>query len=275
MLGLLAVAGIPTTIGVAEGVANRDRKKDDPEKEAELMRKFTLECYCEPNSPAAKSVNGGRVTLRDEKLYINPAGESLQGHPFQGFYIAYPDPNRPQPPPLGCVSTIGTEPPMLNWIYVDKGTREVKYGNRTQSREHIVGSWGWEAGEEGGSGGLSLEGDERAVAVETDTGWELRWEDEGGNPGVEGKTLLRVSLDRKMLEPAKDDAHAVDAGKGEEMEKRTDTVVELTDMTFQRSKSATDELSESEQVTCGKEDASKKPKLEISSTTIEKPLHCE
>lgn len=275
MLGLLAVASIPTTVGVTESVANRDRKKDGPKNEADQLRKFTLECYCEPNSPDAKQLNGGRVILRNDKLYINPVAEAITGHPFQGFYIAYPDPDRPHPPPLGCVSTISNEPPMLNWIYVDKDTREVRFGNRTQSREHIVGPWGWEAGEEGGPGGLTLKGNEGAVAVDTSDGWEIQWEDEAGRMGVEGKRMLRVSLDRKMLEPAKDEAPAVDSGdsgKGDGTEMRTDTVVQMTDATFQHSKSGTDELSETEQVKTGKDDASRKPKFGTSSKTLERPL---
>jgi len=204
MLSILGIASIPTTIGVAEGVTNRS-KPNDPEKanaKAEQMRKFNLQCYCKPNTPTARKLDGGRVVLRDGNLHISPPSSPRDDHPFEGFYITYPDPERPQPPPLGCVSTIGTDPPMLNWIYVDKNTREVRYGNRTKSREHIVGSWGWEAGEEGGPGGLTLDGEEGAVAVETDSGWEMRWEDGNRRYGAKGKECLGVSLERKMLEPS-------------------------------------------------------------------------
>lgn len=69
-----------------------------------------------------------------------------------------------------------------------------------------MGSWGWEAGEEGGPGGLTLENSEGGVAVwmdmggggegeEEEGGWEVRWE---GDEGVKGG--LRVSLDRKWVE---------------------------------------------------------------------------
>ena len=182
VIGLLTLAAIPTTIGVAEGV-NSENKENDPETssktEAERMRKFNLECYCESKSWKAKEVHGGKVVLRNDKIYIEPQSSS-KGHTFEGFYINFPDPDRPQSPPLGLVSSIASDPPTLNWIFVDENTREVKYGNRTQSRAHIVGSWGWDAGEEGGPGGLTLEGEEGAVAVETEDGWEVRWEDENG-----------------------------------------------------------------------------------------------
>lgn len=47
------------------------------------------------------------------------------------------------PVPLGLVSQTRADPPLLNWIYVDKDTMEVKYGNKTASIEHHVGPWDW------------------------------------------------------------------------------------------------------------------------------------
>lgn len=117
---------------------------------------------------------------------------------------------------------------MLNWIYIDRATRELKYGNRTQSREHIVGSWGWEAGEEGGPGGLTLGDSEGGVAVwkekgeggegeEEEGGWEVRWE---GDERVKGG--LRISLDRQWVEEEEekvDQQKKEGENKGKEQEK--------------------------------------------------------
>ena len=276
VFGLLGLAAIPTTIGVAEGVSE-GRKEKDPALEEERMRKFRLECFCEANSPKAKEIGGGIVVLRGEKVYVVPRdAEADTGHPFEGFYIEYPDPDRPRPLPLGLVSTISKEPPMLNWIYVDKDTREVKYGNRTQSRAHIVGSWGWDAGEEGGAGGLTLEGGEGAVAVEADDGWEIRWEDEDRNVGVKGGLKLTVSLERKMLEPKEEDK-PVDARtttvEDDKQPRRTNTNIELTNTTFQRSKKATGEPEWVDKaVKKGAKENHSAPKLEIRGTTVERPL---
>ena len=276
VFGLLGLAAIPTTIGVAEGVSE-GRKEKDPALEEERMRKFRLECFCEANGRKAKEIDGGIVVLRGEKLYILPRNcDQDTGHPFEGFYIEYPDPERPRPLPLGLVSTISRDPPMLNWIYVDKNTREVKYGNRTQSRAHIVGSWGWDAGEEGGAGGLTLEGDEGAVAVEADDGWEIRWEDEDRNIGVKGSSKLTVSLERKMLEPREEDK-PVDArtttAEDDNQVRRTNTNIELTNTTFQRSKKATGELERVDKaVKKGAKENHSAPKLEIRGTTVERPL---
>ena len=276
VFGLLGLAAIPTTIGVAEGVSE-GRKEKDPALEEERMRKFRLECFCEANGRKVKEIDGGIVVLRGEKLYILPRNRDQNtGHPFEGFYIEYPDPERPRPLPLGLVSTISKDPPMLNWIYVDKITREVKYGNRTQSRAHIVGSWGWDAGEEGGAGGLTLEGGEGAVAVEADDGWEIRWEDEDRNIGVKGSLNLTVSLERKMLEPKEEDK-PVDARttttKNDNQVRRTDTNIELTNTTFQRSKNATGEPEQTDKAfKKGAKENRSAPKLEIRGTTVERPL---
>ncbi|KAM0806421.1 hypothetical protein BDR22DRAFT_816612 [Usnea florida] len=276
VLGLLAIAGIPTTIGVAEGISE-GRKEKDPETEKEQMRKFNLECFCETNSQSAKEIDGGPVVLRGEKLYIVPR-QSLPdtSHPFEGFYIEYPDPERPRPLPLGLVSTISKNPPILNWIYVDENTREVKYGNRTQSREHTVGSWGWDAGEEGGAGGLTLQGAEGAVAVETDDGWEIRWENEDGNIGVEDRRKLTVSLERKMLEPKEEDkpdhARAVQRDTSNHAE-RTDTIIEVTGTTLQRRKKTTGKPEKAAKaIRKGATENGSLPKLEIKGTTIERHL---
>lgn len=276
VLGLLAIAAIPTTIGVAE-VISEGKKENDPQTEEERMRKFHLECFCEANSRIAKEIDGGHIVLRGEKLYIVPQHTiSDTSHPFEGFYIEYPDPERPRPLPLGLVSTISKDPPMLNWIYVDKHTREVKYGNRTQSRAHIVGSWGWDAGEEGGAGGLTLERGEGAVAVEADGGWEIRWEDEDGNVGVEGRQKLTISLERKMLEPKEEDKP--DYARASEREddhqvKRTNTNIELTNSTFQRRKQTPREPDRVDKaVKKGTKENHSAPKLEIRGTIVERPV---
>lgn len=122
------------------------------------------------------------------------------------FYITYPDDTRP--PTRGLVSTISEDPPMLNWIYVDRETLELRYGNRTESREHLVGPWDWTddgdgEGEEGE--GLVFEGWEGFVLAEEGEGvWGVRFDraDDGlkGVVGVKGKRVLRVSLERKMVE---------------------------------------------------------------------------
>ena len=76
VLGLLTLAAIPTTIGIAEGISSSSKKDDDKEdptvastSEAQRMRKFRLECYCDAGSSHAKGIDGGSVVLHGDKVY--------------------------------------------------------------------------------------------------------------------------------------------------------------------------------------------------------------
>ncbi|MCJ1479625.1 hypothetical protein MMC13_008311 [Lambiella insularis] len=222
MLGLLTITAIPTTIGIAEGVSAQKQQKQDA-SDANLLRKFTLNCWCEGKGKLREQVHGGQLMLRDGKVWIQcPLREPVQPlHPFVGFYIAYPDDERPLPAPMGLVSTVSDDPPMLNWIYVHNSTLELKHGNRTQSREHCVGDWKWTSSQDEDDhdvsdeepGGLTLNGEEKFVVVEPvkdndeDDRWEVRWDrdDNGlkGVAGIEGRKVLQVSFERTFLEEKK------------------------------------------------------------------------
>jgi hypothetical protein len=98
------------------------------------------------------------------------------------------------------VSTISDNPPMLNWLYVDKDTLELKFGNRTQSTEHIVGHWDWTEDQSG----LLLKKKELWAAVEEEEGvWALYYDiNENGLAGVidPAKVVVEISVDRDMVE---------------------------------------------------------------------------
>ncbi|KAL9581552.1 MAG: hypothetical protein Q9212_003838 [Teloschistes hypoglaucus] len=205
VFGLLTLAALPTTIGVSQAISstNKEPETEDPfltsTTEEQRMRQFLLRCYCDPaSSSKAREINGGSVILRDQRLWILPPSSSSSSS-FLGFYVPYPDPSRKPFAPCGLVSFIPSAPgekQMLNWIFVDKRTRELRYSNRTGSLEHVVGSWGWDTEEEGG--GVTLDGEERGVAVETEDGWQLFWE------YGDGKKRLDVSIERVFV---KKDVH--------------------------------------------------------------------
>jgi hypothetical protein len=150
---------------------------------------------------------GGQVWLlpKDAETQMpKPLKDASTPHPFTGFYIMYPDEER-VPQERGLVTTISDDPPMLNWVYVDKDSLELKYGNRTASIEHIVGAWNWTEDE----AGVTLDGWEGFVAVEEeereDDGlkWAIyydRWDDDfGDGRKVGGRTRLQCSLERRLL----------------------------------------------------------------------------
>lgn len=204
MFGLLTIAGIPTATGVAVGIKSQSSDLS-ARSEGLGARKFTLHCYCTPNTSSARSLNNGLVGLWNSKLYVVPQHQKVDGHSFEGFFLTYPDADRPLARRQGLVSTISKEPPTLNWIYVDKETRELKYGNRTESKDHIVGPWNLVASDEDGPEGLMLDGNEAAVAIRTSEGaWEIRWEDQNRKASVADREMVKVSLEIIMLKPTKE-----------------------------------------------------------------------
>lgn len=95
---------------------------------------------------------------------------------------------------LGVATTISDNPPMLGWIYADKDTHELKYGNRTQSCEHVIGPWDWVDDETT----LTLEGSRQFVAVKEDDGsWGLYFDRDGDE--LEGVLEEQGKLDNEYL----------------------------------------------------------------------------
>merc|ERR1711939_966316 len=136
-IGVPAAAGVSTSVSLATSEAVRQQERRD-EDEQERMRDFHLDVFCEARSRKRDQVHNTIVVLgKDRKLWLarkDPRtkqpmpmeGEAKACHPFTGFFLRYTgekpnvDPmferlNRPEKIP-GLVSTIGRNPPTLNWI---------------------------------------------------------------------------------------------------------------------------------------------------------------
>lgn len=96
---------------------------------------------------------------------------------------------------------------MLNWIYIDKTTKEVKHGTGSASRENEHGSWGF--AEE--TGEMQINGDSEGwVAVEEPEGsgvWalfhdgeEVSEEGEEGDLVLEGREFFKVEVVRVPID---------------------------------------------------------------------------
>ncbi|KAL4752477.1 hypothetical protein BDW72DRAFT_202327 [Aspergillus terricola var. indicus] len=147
VIGLLAITAIPTVTGIALGCSEQ-RKQNSRQDDEKRMAKFYTDVECTEDVEEADELDGKRVVLRNNKVYIddpNPANRRVESHTGQAFYIDYPEPDHMKDLKrgLGLVSTIQDNPPMLNWIYCDKETHELKFGNRTQSCEHVPAPWDW------------------------------------------------------------------------------------------------------------------------------------
>lgn len=215
-LPVTAGLGIGTVTGVGQGVSqqqkeNEKAKNANPESR---MVKFHVDVAIDAafrKLPAYPYLNDGIVVLRDDKLWVEERkshgiAKRSESHPFTGFFLTYPDEAR-VPTVRGLVSTVSLNPPLLNWIYVDKETYELKYSNRSGSIEHIVGEWDWT--DEFEDSCLSFDGWEPFIAVEekgiVDEEGRPRYalyvdvDDDGLKAKKKGRKTLEVSLERKVV----------------------------------------------------------------------------
>jgi hypothetical protein len=125
-------------------------------------------------------------------LYIG-TGAIDNGHPFAGYYLPYPDSGHE-----GIVSSITDVAPIMNWIYLDRETYEVKYGVRADAQPNITGPFSCTRQDRR----MTLEGWEGFVAVkntEEDGIWSLYFDrdDDGLRRKLgPGRAVLEVELSR-------------------------------------------------------------------------------
>ncbi|KAF2638904.1 hypothetical protein P280DRAFT_550973 [Massarina eburnea CBS 473.64] len=195
VLGIMtAIAACPAIIGTVEAVRQGQRQSA---KEKHRGRKTNMIVNVPSVTNASKEINGCRVVLSSDKLYIEvPSDEFPDGqpddHPFAGYFLPYPDQDWKRRGE-GMVSTIQDDPPQLNWIYVDRDTCEVKYGDRVTSEPHIVGPWSVTEVDKR----VILEDWEGFMAVQYGPGdWALYFDlDDNGLQGVLDESMLKVEVE--------------------------------------------------------------------------------
>lgn len=195
---------------------------------------LTVRCTERMSDARKKALDGCNIVLRDGGLFASsPNTRDHSGHPFTGYLLPFPNCNY-----LGLVSTISKEPPMLNWIYIDRETYEVKYGVRKVSETQVTGPFDYKTGvismtitpskgeverNEEGEKRLKLNNREGFVAVEEEEDvWKLYFDVDNdglkkvkaGNSGKRNAEidLIRVLADeeRKSLgEPEQDAARNI------------------------------------------------------------------
>jgi len=130
------------------------------------------------------------------QLYIDTGSdyETPFGHPFAGYYLAYPETNF-----SGLVSEITDVAPIMNWIYIDRQTYEVKFGTRQFSEGQYTGPFDCTRQERR----LTFGGWEGFVAVLEPTGvWSLYFDrdsDRLREKVAAGTTVIEVELYRREI----------------------------------------------------------------------------
>ena len=83
---------------------------------------------------------------------------------------------------------------MLNWVYIDKKTKELKYGTGSESRENEHGTWG---SDDDGSEVMINSDKEGWVAIEEPEGsgkWALYHDGEEDDLDLEERNYFSVEL---------------------------------------------------------------------------------
>lgn len=185
VIGLLTIAAIPTVTGVAQAISakkqmnaqNKEQVKFNLTAMIQMGGEFREGCFC---------------VLADNRVLLDLPDFPVEGgHKFCGYYFKYPG----EEGHLGLVSTIADDPPMLNWIYVDAETKELRYGGRKDSIGHVIGPWGWSQDENF----LTLKEDHAPFVArqqEVEGGgarWCVYWD-----PAHEMEEGLRLKLRRRL-----------------------------------------------------------------------------
>lgn len=205
-LPIVTSTGVSVVTGVAQGVSEQKKQNADASNQTRML-KFHVDVVVDSSAGKGRGADlqNTIVTLRNDKVWVERKSpitrlpEDVSHHPFTGFYLAYPDDNRPHT--RGLVSTISVDPPVLNWIYIDKDTYECKYATRTGSIAHHVGSYDWTT-EESENSRITFDDFEGFMAVEESPGeWALYFDidDNGLKEHKKGRRTVEISLQRRVI----------------------------------------------------------------------------
>ncbi|KKY26848.1 hypothetical protein UCDDS831_g01127 [Diplodia seriata] len=205
-------------LGTQEAIRQSQAKE---KREEHRARRCNLIVGCVRTSVRSRAINGKKIVLRDHKLYIDTENtaetDESSGHPFAGYYLPYPDSEYE-----GLVSTITHVAPILNWIYIDKETFEVKYGVRDLAQPHLTGPFDCTRQDRR----LTFEDWEGFVAVEEKPmTWALYFDrDDNGLKGKvqPGQKVLEVVLTRQERKKMKEEAQKAKVTDKEKAEQAGD-----------------------------------------------------
>ncbi|KAL2886957.1 hypothetical protein HOO65_050078 [Ceratocystis lukuohia] len=195
---LETLIGFGVIFGAAEGIRNAQAKA---RREEHRSRKNNLIVHCPKSSVFSPLLQDRQVVLSGGKLYIDTGTDNTVpfGHPFAGYFLPYPDAKH-----AGLVSTITDEAPIMNWVYVDRATHELRFGVRKDSEGNLTGPFDCTRQDRR----LTLCGWEGFVAVREGPFWALYFDLAGDKlvEKVEKDTLVvEVELLRKEMRTAKPD----------------------------------------------------------------------
>ena len=178
-----AVAASPI-ISVSAGLTWQGQRKVRVKPLRQPLSPHSLRVLVQKTSfsrTGSSDIHHGIVHLSDHKLYICSPGPG--GHdpahrlslPFSGHVIPFPNCNW-DADGQGLASFLDQDRTYGTWIYVDRQTYEVKYGEREVAGKHLAGPWSLNVSENR----LLLDEWEGFLAVKEGPGlWALYFDVEG------------------------------------------------------------------------------------------------
>ncbi|KAG6360880.1 hypothetical protein INS49_011947 [Diaporthe citri] len=183
------IVAFASVFGAAEAIRQTQARA---RRQEHRSRKNNLVVHCTKSSRYSPLLEGKHVILSGDKLYIDTGTEYdiPFGHRFAGYFLPFPETQHE-----GLVSTIMDDPPIMNWIYIDRQTYEVKFGTRDWAEPNFKAPFDCTRQDRR----LTLGGWEGFIAVEEGNFWALYFDVENNrlqSKIPEGTPLLEVELQR-------------------------------------------------------------------------------
>jgi hypothetical protein len=184
---------------LATSVIQLQEQSQGKQEETELHLK-TEKCHL--NGRATKRMSAKRqdqfrdmrVVLHDGYLLLEP-GAASRKHSFTGYFLPFPE-----KPYDGLVSTIDADN-MLNWIFINKDSYRLQYGDRAEAQAQWTGPMRLVGGEN--EWRVAFDGWEGFVAVqEGEECWNLYFDkDDNGLAGkIKDRAVVEIELVRSPIE---------------------------------------------------------------------------
>ncbi|KAG8162136.1 hypothetical protein KVR01_007901 [Diaporthe batatas] len=190
------IVAFASVFGAAEAIRQTQARA---RRQEHRSRKNNLVVHCTKSSRFSPLLEGKHVILSGNKLYVDTGTEYDVpfGHRFAGYFLPFPETQHE-----GLVSTIMDDPPIMNWIYIDRQTYEVKFGTRDCAEPNFKAPFDCTRQDRR----LTLGGWEGFCAVQEGHFWALYFDVENNrllSKVPEGTPLLEIELQRIEMRVAK------------------------------------------------------------------------
>ncbi|TDZ41134.1 hypothetical protein CTRI78_v009940 [Colletotrichum trifolii] len=206
------VVAFSAVFGMAEAIRHT---QSQARRKEHRSRKNNLLIRCRKSTRYSPDLEGKHVVLSGDKVRLFPQEnrkptahritnifqlfvdtgvdpDSAFGFPFTGYFLPYPEAQY-----AGLVSMICEEPPIMNWIYVDRDTHQVKFGTRPHAQPNLTGPFDCTRQDKW----LTFAGWEGFYVVKTGDFWALYFDvEQDGLKAKLGEDITALAVDLVRVE---------------------------------------------------------------------------